>query len=87
MHVSETCLKSRVLFHPQYSARFFIVVYARGGVICAEGLHFSAFHNIGERLLFVQYKCVQCLCTINAPVCMHAESSLRVNPDENLLTL
>ena len=43
MHVSETwCLK--ILFHLQNSARSSIVVYAHGGLICAEGLHFSAFH-------------------------------------------
>ena len=32
--------EKRVLFHPQCSARSSIVEYARGGVICAEGLHF-----------------------------------------------
>ena len=32
--------------HTQYSARSSIVVYTRGGVICAESLHFSDFHSL-----------------------------------------
>ena len=42
---SDCSLKSRVLFHPQYSAKSYIVVYSRGGVIFAEGLHFSALNR------------------------------------------
>ena len=33
--------------HTQYSARSSIVVYVRGGVIGAEGFHFSDFHLLG----------------------------------------
>ena len=45
MHVSVSEKSSS-----QNSARSSIVVYARDGVICAEGLHFSAFHVKGMRV-------------------------------------
>ena len=70
MHVSETqCLKSQVLFYPQYSARSSIVVYARGGVICAEGLHFSAFQFLASQPLIVYPP--PCKNTIILPDMMH----------------